>query len=76
MTYRNLIKELGRLTEDQLDGHIMVELENTVHNVAGINIGVECVVALRSSKGNYLYKDEVFFSIDLEPLDKKEEEEV
>lgn len=67
MTYRNLIKELGRLTADQLDSHVIVELEDTFHNVTGINIA--------SGEGDYLYKDEVFFSIDLEPLGEKEEEE-
>jgi hypothetical protein len=63
MTYRQLIKELGRLTEDQLDGDIIVEVEDCFHNVLDINIA--------NGKGEYLYKDEVFFTINSEPLSEK-----
>ena len=67
MTYRQLIKELGRLTADQLDSNIIVEVQDWFHNVVDIKIA--------SGKGEYLYKDEVFFTIDGEPLTEKEEEE-
>ena len=63
MTYKELIKKLGRLTEDQLDGDIIVEVEDCFHNVVDINIA--------SGKGEYLYKDEVFFTINSESLSEK-----
>jgi len=64
MTYRQLIKDLGRMTADQLDSHVIVEVNDNFHNVTGINIA--------SGEGDYLYKDEVFFSIDSEPLGEKD----
>ena len=67
MTFRTLQKELGRMTAEQLDQNMIVEVEDFFHNVVGINIA--------SGVGDYLYKDEVFFSIDSEPLGEKEDEE-
>jgi len=64
MTYRQLIKDL---TADQLDSHVIVEVNDNFHNVTGIHIA--------SGEGDYLYKDEVFFSIDSEPLGEKEFDE-
>ena len=64
MTYRELIKYLGRLTQDQLDNNIIVEVGDQFHNVTGINIA--------SGEGDYLYKDEVFFSTDSDPISEKE----
>ena len=67
MTFRALQKELGRMTAEQLDQNMIVEVGDYFHNIDGINIA--------SGVGDYLYKDEVFFSIDSEPLVEKEEEE-
>jgi hypothetical protein len=67
MTYRQLIKDLGRMTADQLDSHVIVEVNDNFHNVTGTNIA--------SGEGDYLYKDEVFFSIDSEPLAEKDFDE-
>lgn len=55
------------MTADQLDSHVIVEVGDYFHNVTGINVA--------SGVGDYLYKNEVFFSIDSEPLSEKEEEE-
>lgn len=54
------------MTADQLDSHVIVEVNDNFHNVTGINIA--------SGEGDYLYKDEVFFSIDSEPLGEKDDE--
>ncbi len=67
MTYRELTKYLGRLTADQLDNHVMVEVGDLFHNVVGVEIA--------SGEGDYLYKDEVFLSIDSDPLGEKEFDE-
>ena len=55
------------MTADQLDSHVIVEVHDNFHNVTGIHIA--------SGEGDYLYKDEVFFSIDSEPLGEKEFDE-
>ena len=52
------------MTADQLDSHVIVEVNDNFHNVTGINSA--------SGEGDYLYKDEVFFSIDSEPLGEKD----
>ena len=67
MTYRELTKYLGRLTADQLDNNIVVEVGDFFYKVEGLNIA--------SGEGDYLYKDEAFLSIDSDPIDEKEEEE-
>lgn len=54
------------MTADQLDSHVIVEVNDNFHNVTDINIA--------SGKGYYLYKDEVFFSIDSEPLGEKDDD--
>jgi len=55
------------MTADQLDSHVIVEVHDNFYNVTDIRIA--------SGKGDYLYKDEVFFSIDSEPLGEKEFDE-
>jgi len=55
------------MTADQLDSHVIVEVGDYFHNVVGINVA--------SGAGDYLYKNEVFFSIDSEALGEKEDEE-
>jgi len=67
MTFRVLQKELGRMTAEQLDQNMIVEVGDFFHNVVGVNVA--------SGVGDYLYKDEVFFSIDSDPLGEKTEEE-
>ncbi len=52
---------------DQLDSHIIVEVGDLFHNVVGIQIA--------SGEGDYLYKNEVFLSIDSDPLGEKESDE-
>ena len=65
MTFRELQKHIGRLTAEQLDQGIIVEVGDFFHTVEGFNVA--------SGAGDYLYKDEVFLSIS-EPIDEKEEE--
>ena len=65
MTYRELIGHLGRLTANQLDNDIIVEVGEYFHKVEGLNVA--------SGIGDYLYKDEVFLSIDSDPIEEKEE---
>jgi len=67
MTYRELTKYLGRLTADQLDNDIVVEVGDFFHKVEGLNIA--------SGEGDYLYKDEAFLSVDSEPMGEKEFDE-
>ena len=67
MTFRELTKYLGRLTADQLDSTIVVEVGYFFHHVEGLNIA--------SGEGDYLYKDEPFLSIDSNPIDEKDFEE-
>jgi hypothetical protein len=64
MTFRELQKHIGRMMTDQLDSHIIVEVGDLFHNVVGIEIA--------SGEGDYLYKNEVFLSIDSDPLGEKE----
>lgn len=65
MTYRELTKYLGRLTADQLDSEIVVELGDLFYRVEdGLNIA--------SGEGDYLYKDEVYLSCDTNELCTKE----
>lgn len=67
MTYKELTKYLGRLTADQLDNTIVVEVGDLFHHVEGLHIA--------SGKGDYLYKDQPFLSIDSNPIDKKDFDE-
>jgi hypothetical protein len=67
MTFRELQKHLGRMTAEQLDQTIIIEVNDYFHYVDGLNVA--------SGMGDYLNKDEIFFSIDSDPLDEKEEEE-
>jgi len=67
MTFRELSGYLGRLTADQLDNDIIVEVGDFFHKVEGLNVA--------SGMGDYLYKDEVFLSIDSDPIDEKEFDE-
>ena len=66
MTYRELTKYLGRLTAEQLDDTIIVEVGDFFHYVEGLNVA--------SGEGDYLYKNQVFLSIDPNGLDEKDEE--
>ena len=67
MTFRELQKHIGRMTADQLDNDIIVEVGDFFYKVEGLNIA--------SGVGDYLYKDEAFLSIESDPMDEKEEEE-
>jgi hypothetical protein len=67
MTYRTLLKDLSKFTEEQLDNHVVIEVNDFFHNA--------CSLEVASGEGDYLYRGEVFFSIDSEPLGEKEEEE-
>jgi hypothetical protein len=64
MTYRELTKYLSRLTADQLDNDIIVEVGDLFYKVEDLNIA--------SGEGLYLYKDEAFLAIDSNPLSEKE----
>jgi hypothetical protein len=68
MTYRELTKYLGRLTADQLDNDIVIEVGDFFYRVEdGINIA--------SGEGDYLYANEPFLSVDSEPMGEKEFDE-
>lgn len=67
MTFRQFQKDLGRMTAEQLDNHMIVEVNDFFHNIVGVEVA--------SGEGDYLYKGEVFFTIDSEPLGEKTEEE-
>jgi len=67
MTFRELQEHLGRLTAEQLDNTIIVEVGDYFHRVEGLNVA--------SGEGDYLCRDEVFLSIDSDPIDEKEEED-
>ena len=67
MTYRQFQKDLSRMTAEQLDSHMIVEVGDNFHNIVSVKAA--------SGEGDYLYKNEVFFTIDCEPLGEKEEEE-
>ena len=55
------------MTAEQLNSHVIVEVNDLFHNVASLEAA--------SGEGDYLYKNEVFFTIDSEPLGEKEDEE-
>jgi hypothetical protein len=68
MTYRELQKHLGRLTAEQLDNDIVIEVGDFFYKAEeGINIA--------SGKGDYLYANEPFLSVDSEPMSEKEFDE-
>ena len=67
MTFRELQGHLGRLTSNQLDSTILVMVDDGFFRVEGLNIA--------SGVGEFLYKDEVFFSVEESPIDSKEDEE-
>jgi hypothetical protein len=67
MTYRQFQKDLSRMTAEQLDSHMIVEVGDNFHNIVSVEAA--------SGEGDYLYKNEVFFTIDSEPLGEKDEEE-
>jgi hypothetical protein len=67
MTFRELQKHIGRMTANQLDQNIVVEVNNFFYNVESAEVA--------SGEGDYLYKGEVFFTIDSEPLGEKEFDE-
>jgi hypothetical protein len=67
MTFRELQKHLGRLTANQLDSTILVMVDDGFFEVEGLNIA--------SGVGEFLYKDDVFFSVADSPIDPKEDEE-
>ena len=64
MTYRELIKNLGNLTEQQLDENVILEVGHNFYRANDINVA--------SGEGDYLYKDEVYISIESNPLDEKD----
>ena len=55
------------MTADQLDQTIIIEVNDYFHYVDGLNVA--------SGVGDYLHKDEMFFSIESDPMDEKEEDE-
>ena len=66
MTFRELQKHIGRMTADQLNNDIIVEVGDFFHRVESLNVA--------SGAEDYLYKDEVFLSIS-EPMDEKDFDE-
>jgi hypothetical protein len=67
MTFRELQKHIGRMTAEQLDQDIIVEVNDFFYKVESAEVA--------SGEGNYLYRGEIFFTIDSNPLDEKEQEE-
>jgi len=67
MTFRELQKHIGRMTAEQLDQNMIVEVNDFFHNVESVEVA--------SGEGDYLYKGEVFFTIDSDPLGEKTEDE-
>ena len=55
------------MTAEQLDQNMIVKVDDNFHNIVGVHFA--------SGKNDYLYKDEVFFTIDSEPLGEKTGEE-
>jgi len=64
MTFRELQKHIGRMTANQLDQDIVVEVNDFFHKVESAEVA--------SGEGDYLYRGEVFFTIDSDPLSEKE----
>lgn len=67
MTYRQFQKDLGRMTAEQLDSHMVVEVGDHFYNIVSVEAA--------SGEGDYLYKNEVFFTIDSDPLGEKDFDE-
>jgi hypothetical protein len=67
MTFRELQKHIGRMTAEQLDQDIIVEVNDFFYKVESAEVA--------SGEGNYLYRGEIFFTIDSNPLDEKESDE-
>jgi hypothetical protein len=67
MTFRELQKHIGRMTADQLDQDMIVEVNDLFYKVESAEVA--------SGEGDYLYKGEIFFTIDSEALSEKEFDE-
>jgi hypothetical protein len=67
MTFRELQKHLGRMTADQLDNTIMVEVQGDFFRVELLNEA--------SGEGDYLYKGELYFSTEDYPIEEKDFDE-
>ena len=66
MTFRELQKYIGRMTADQLDNTIIIECNDSFYRVEGLNEA--------SGEGDYLYKGEMYFSLEDQEIEEKEEE--
>jgi len=55
------------MTADQLDQDIVVEVNDFFYNVGSAEVA--------SGEGDYLYRGEVFFTIDSDPLGEKTQDE-
>lgn len=67
MTFRELQKHIGRMTADQLDQDMIVEVNDFFYKVESAEVA--------SGLGDYLYKGEIFFTVDSEVLSEKEFDE-
>ena len=67
MTFRELTKYTSRLTADQLDSDIVVETNGEFFRVDDLRIA--------SGEGDYLYKDEPFFTTHEQLSEKDFDEE-
>lgn len=63
MTYRQFQKDLSRMTAEQLDGEMIVEVNDSFYNIVSVEAA--------SGEGDYLYKNEVFFTVDYDPIGEK-----
>jgi hypothetical protein len=67
MTFRELQKYIGRMTADQLDNTIVIESNDSFYRVEGLNEA--------SGEGDYLYKGEMYFSLEDQAIEEKEFDE-
>lgn len=63
MTYRQFQKDLSRMTAEQLDSEMIVEVNDSFYNIVSVEAA--------SGEGDYLYKNEVFFTVDCDPIGEK-----
>lgn len=51
------------MTAEQLDGEMIVEVNDSFYNIVSVEAA--------SGEGDYLYKNEVFFTVDCDPIGEK-----